>query len=422
MWVESGVSMAREINRLSARRVATVRKAGYYPDGGNLWLQLSTGGTKSWIFRFTLNGRSREMGLGSLDTFSLVEARQRATDCRKQLDAGIDPIEARRARLAQQRLDDAKALTFGQCAEKYIDAHQAGWRNAKHVSQWKNTLKTYADKTIGTIPVQAVDTTLVLNVLEPIWRSKPETASRLRGRIEAVLDWATARTLRSGDNPARWRGHLENLLPAQSKIRQVRHHAALPYGELGDFMVKLREQGGTAARALEFVILTAARTGEAIGARWIEFDLGGKIWTVPSERMKMQREHRVPLSPRAVRILQRLQESSVLGEFAFPGGRPKKPLSNMAMLQVLERMGRPDLTVHGFRSTFADWVAECTAYPWEVREAALAHAKGDKVEAAYQRGDLFDKRANLMGDWAKFCELPSSGDRKVIPINKQRAA
>jgi integrase len=404
--------MGREIERLSARRVATLRRPGYYPDGGNLWLQISATGTKSWIFRFTLNGRAREMGLGSLDTFPLAEARSRAKDCRKQLDAGIDPIEARNAQRAQRQLEDAKALTFGQCAEKYIEAHRRSWRNAKHASQWKNTLKTYAEKVIGSLPVQAVDTALVLRVLEPIWHTKPETASRVRGRIESILDWATARTLRSGDNPARWRGHLDNLLPAQSKIRAVEHHAALPYAELRDFMAKVREQDGTAARALEFVILTAARTGEAIGAQWGEFDLGRKTWTVPAERMKMGREHRVPLSARTLKILQGLKESA--GKFVFPGGRAKKPLSNMAMLELLKRMERSDLTVHGFRSTFSDWVAESTAYPWEVREAALAHAKGDKVEAAYRRGDLFDKRRQLMNEWARFCEVPRTAARKVV--------
>lgn len=412
--------MGRQIDRLSARRVATLRRAGYYPDGGNLWLQVSAAGSRSWIFRFTLNARAREMGLGSLDTFPLSEARARAKECRKQLDAGIDPIEARNAQRAQRQLEDARTLTFAQCAEKYIQAHRRGWRNAKHASQWKNTLKTYADKLIGSLPVQAVDTALVVRILEPIWHTKPETASRVRGRIESILDWATARTLRSGDNPARWRGHLENLLPAQSKIRAVQHHAALPYADLGDFIVKLREQEGTAARALEFVILTAARTGEAIGAQWREFDLEAKTWAVPAERMKMRREHRVPLSPRALKLLNGFEGSA--GEFVFPGARAGKALSNMAMLELLKRMDRPDLTVHGFRSTFSDWVAECTAYPWEVREAALAHAKGDKVEAAYQRGDLFDKRRRLMNEWARFCEASKITVREAVPIGKRRAA
>src|SRR5437764_9463860 len=412
--------MGREINRLSARRVATLRKPGYYADGGNLWLQVSTGGAKSWIFRFTLNGRAREMGLGSLDTFSLVEARARAGDSRKQLDAGIDPIEARNAQLQQRRLEDAKALTFAKCAEKYIEAHRKGWRNAKHAQQWKNTLKTYAEKLIGALAVQAIDTALVLRVLEPIWHTKPETAGRVRGRIESILDWATARGLRAGDNPARWRGHLENLLPARKKISAVKHHAALPYAELGNFVTNLRKQDGTAARALDFVILTAARTGEAIGAKKDEFDLSAKIWTVPAERMKTGREHRVPLSPRVIKIVQALKTEGD-GKFVFPGGRAKKPLSNMAMLALLERMKRDDLTVHGFRSTFSDWVAEQTAYPWEVREAALAHAKGDKVEAAYQRGDLFDKRRQLMNEWAKFCDIPSKLAGKVIPMRQRRA-
>lgn len=442
--------MARQVNRLSARRVATVRSPGYYADGGNLWLQVSPSGSKSWIFRFTLNGRSREMGLGSVDTFTLTEARERATDCRKQLDAGIDPIETRKAKQTQRRLEDAKSLTFAQCAERYIAAHRAKWENAKHAAQWESTLATYADPFIGRLPVQAVDTDLVMRVLQqvdqddreagPLWTAKPETASRLRGRIESVLDWATTLGLRAGDNPARWRGHLENLLPPPSKIRTVRHHPSLPYAELPAFMAKLRALDGIGARALEFTVVTAARTGEVIGAEWAEFDLEAKIWTVPAERMKMKREHRVPLSPRAIELLEALKGASASG-YVFRGLKRGKPLSNAAMAAVIDRMHASEIATggrgfvdpkqggavvvpHGFRSTFSDWVAERTAFPWEVREAALAHVKGDKVEAAYQRGDLFEKRQRLMNEWARYCgsDPADAGAGTVVPIDRQRAA
>jgi integrase len=418
--------VARTIHRLSPRRVSTVAKSGYYADGGGLYLQVSPARTKSWVFRFTLNGRAREMGLGSLDTFALTEARNRALACRKQLDDRIDPIDARDALRAQGRLDAAKALTFSDCAGKYIAAHRAGWRNAKHASQWENTLKTYAEPVIGKLPVQRIDVGLVMRVLEPIWKEKPESASRLRGRIEAILDWASARGLRTGDNPARWRGHLDSLLPARAKVRAVTHHPALPYADIGAFMTSLREQDGVAARALEFAILTTARTGEVLGAKLEEIDVEAKLWTVPAARMKSKREHRVPLSKRAIEILRAASarpnaNSNLKQGFIFAGRRPSEPLSNMAMLQLLSRMGRSDLTVHGFRSTFRDWAAESTNYPRELAEAALAHVNADKVEAAYLRGDLFEKRRTFMNAWAKYCET-TKGSAKVLPIRKRRAA
>jgi integrase len=397
--------MAKMIERLSPRRVATQRLPGYFADGGGLYLQVSPAGTKSWIFRFTLNGRAREMGLGSQITFSLSEARAKALECRKQVSVGVDPIDARDALKTQGKLNAAKALTFAQCAEKYITAHRAGWRNAKHASQWENTLKTYADPIIGKLPVQRIDVALVMRVLEPIWEEKPESASRLRGRIESILDWATARGLRSGDNPARWRGHLDSLLPARSKIQAVTHHPALPYTELGIFVKSLRAQQGIAALALQFTILNAARTGETIGARGTEFDLAAGVWTIPAERMKSKREHRVPLSKRAIEIVRAAQPaagSNLKPGFIFAGRRAHESLSNMAMLQLLARMGRSDLTVHGFRSTFRDWAAESTNYPRELAEAALSHVNADKVEAAYLHSDLFEKRRKLMDSWARF--------------------
>lgn len=372
-----------------------------YADGGGLYLQISRSGTKSWIFRFALEGREREMGLGPLHTIGLSDARLLATEARKLKLRGEDPIEARKAERQAKRLDDARAMTFKQAAAAYIKANKAGWKNAKHAAQWEATLAAYADAIFGALPVAAVDTGLVMKALEAIWTEKPETASRLRGRVESVLDWATARGYRKGENPARWRGHLEKLLPARSKVKAVEHHAALPYRELPKFMAALRDQAGNGARALEFAILTAARTGEVIGATWDEIDLDAETWTVPKKRMKAKREHRIFLSDSALAVLKPLKEAA-RSNYVFPGGKDGKPLSNMAMLTTLKRMKRDDLTAHGFRSTFRDWAAEMTDYPSEVVEMALAHVVGNKVEAAYRRGDLFEKRKGLMGDWEKF--------------------
>ena len=292
--------MAREIERLTAFKVEAKNLApGMYPDGGGLYLRVTPEGARNWVLRYMLDRRPRWMGLGPLALYGLANARAKALDARRKRHDGIDPIDARRAERARQRLEAAKAITFKECAEAYINAHGAGWKSEKHAAQWPSTLKTYAYDVIGRLPVQAVDTALVLRVLEPIWRKKPETASRLRGRLESILDFAKARGYRDAENPARWRGHLDKLLPARSKVREVEHHAALPYAKLAAFLVALRKQEGIAARALEFLILTAARTGEVIGARWNEIDLLDKIWTVPASRMKAHRAHRVPLSPRA---------------------------------------------------------------------------------------------------------------------------
>jgi integrase len=394
--------MRREMGRLSALMVAKTTEKGMYHDGGGLYLQVAVSGGKSWVYRYMLNGRAREMGLGPLNIISLSEARARAADCQRLRLDGVDPIEARKAKRATARLDATKSVTFDACASAYIGAHKAGWHNPKHQDQWRNTLKTYASPVFGELPVQAIDVGLVMKVLEPIWHDKAETASRLRGRMEAVLDWATVRGYRSGENPARWRGHLDKLLPARGKVRKVEHYAALPYREVPAFMRGLHDQEGIAARALEFLILIAARTGEVIGARWDEFDLDERLWLIPAARMKAGREHRVPLSGPAAAVIRNLEKLRV-GEFVFPGRKFTKPLSNMAMLKVLERMDRAELTVHGFRSTFRDWVVEQTNTPGEVAEMALAHTVADKVEAAYRRGDLFEKRRELMKDWTQFC-------------------
>jgi integrase len=388
---------------MSALSVTRATGKGMYADGGGLYLQVTATGAKSWIFRYMLHGRAREMGLGPLHTVSLAEARIKATECRRMRLEGIDPIDARHGQRNQARLEAAKAMTFDQCATAYIEAHRAGWKNAKHGDQWKNTLATYPGPVFGSLPVQAVDTGLVMKALEPIWASKPETATRVRGRIEAVLDWAAVRGYRQGENPARWRGHLDKLLPNRSKIRRVEHHPALPYRQIAEFMNALRRQPGTAADALQFLILTAARTGEVIGATWNEIDLAENVWTIPVERIKGGKEHRVHLSSSAMTILDGLRNDDENPGYIFEGGKPGRPLSNMALLAVLKRMKRADLTAHGFRSTFRDWAAECTNYPREVAEMALAHVIGNKVEAAYRRGDLFDKRRQLMDDWNDFC-------------------
>jgi integrase len=356
------------------------------------------------------------MGLGSLSIFGLAEARAKAMECRRLAYEGVDPIEARRAERTKATCNAPKSLIFRECTAQYIDAYRAGWRNAKHAAQWSSTMKAYAEPVIGVLPVQNIDTALVMKILEPLWSKKPETASRLRGRIEAVLDWAAARGYRKGENPAHWRGHLDKLLPARAKVRKVKHHAALPFDELPAFMTVLRSQEGIAARALEFLILTAARSGEVIGAQAAE--IKDKVWTVSADRMKGGKEHRVPLSAPALTVVEKMRADHE-GEFVFPGGNRHKSLSSMAMLAVLERMGRSDLTAHGFRSTFRDWAAETTNHPSEVVEMALAHVIDNKVEAAYRRGDLFEKRRLLMSEWAKFCDLGGRNNGRVLSINQR---
>jgi integrase len=412
--------MVRAIGRLTALKVEKAKEPGMYADGGGLYLRVTPEGARNWVLRYMLNRRPRWMGLGPLALYSLADARTKALDARRKRHEGIDPIEARRAERARQWLDAAKLVTFEQCAEAYIASHKAGWRNDKHKYQWPATLNAYAYPVIGRLPVQAVDTGLVLKVLEPIWAKKPETASRVRQRIESILDFAKVRGYREGENPARWRGHLDKLLPAPSKVRKVEHLAALPYAALPGFLTNLRKREAVSARALEFLILTAARTGEVIGARWNEIDLRDKVWTVPAARMKAHREHRVPLSVRALTILQDMQpvrHSDDPDAFVFPGPRPGKPLSNMAFLMLLRRMTLEDLTVHGFRATFKTWASERTSFQNEIVEAALAHVIGDKVEQAYRRGDMFEKRRRLMQQWATFATIaPAQQMQNVTPL------
>ena len=404
----------RQLNRLSAKTVAFKKQAGLYCDGGGLYLQVTPTGSKTWIFRYRspLTQKLRDMGLGPIHSVGLPEARQRAAAKRALIQSGADPIEAREEENRRKAVEAAKAISFSQCAAAYIESHQAGWRNAKHADQWTNTINTYAEPIIGPLPVQDVDTGLVLRILEPIWSSKSETASRVRGRIESILDWAKARSYRSGENPARWKGHLNQLLPALAKKERVTHHAAMPFAEVGAFVSRLRELSSVTARCLEFTILTAVRTNEAINAKPEEFDLTNATWTIPASRMKAKKEHRVPLSSRAEAIVREMLNLN--GEFLFPGARQGKPISNMAMLNLRERM-RLDVTVHGFRSSFRDWAAERTAFPHEVCEMALAHTISNAAEAAYRRGDLLEKRQKLMQAWSDFLTSPRL-EGSVIPM------
>jgi len=406
----------RTLHRLSAVKVAKLHEPGRYADGGGLYLQVSAYKTKAWTFRYQLNGTPRLMGLGALHTVTLAEARDTARECRKLIRNGIDPIEQKRAKRLQAALEGARGVTFKDAADQYIEAHKASWKNPAHAAQWPATLGAYAYPTIGHLSVASIDTGMMSKVLSPIWTKKPETASRVRGRIEAVLDWATVHGFRRGENPARWRGHLDKILPKRSKVRKVRHHAALPYAEIGAFIVDLRKQEGVSARALEFTILTCARTGETIGAKWSEIDVGKKLWTVPGDRMKSGREHRVPLSDRAIAILKALPREND-SDWVFIGGKAGRPLSNMAMLELMRGLD-VDAVPHGFRSTFRDWAAEQTNFPHELAEMALAHAVSDKVEAAYRRGDMFEKRRKLAAAWATYCDTPKRGG-DVVPIRKK---
>jgi integrase len=387
------LSMPKTTHRLTAIKVQNLKKPGLHADGAGLYLKVQKSGSKAWVFRFMRAGKARYQGLGSANSVSLAAARSRATDARQQLQQGKDPIETKRQAKNEARLANARAMTFQECAEAYMASHEPSWKNAKHREQWRSTLKRYLYPIFGGNAASAITTEMVLEALQPIWNEMPETASRVRGRIEIVIDWAKARGVCAGDNPARWRGHLANLLPKPSKIMTVEHHAALPFVELPAFMSDLRSSTGLTPRALEFVILTAARTSEALGARWEEFDLAQKTWIVPGERMKAGKAHRVPLSRRPIEILKEL-EAAKRNEFVFPGHKLGRPLSSMALLMLLRRVDRGDLTVHGFRSTFRDWAAETTNFPNFVIEMALAHAVGGKVESAYRRGDLFEKDAS----------------------------
>jgi integrase len=399
-----GTGMA---SKLTARKVETA-KPGKYSDGGNLYLIVSQTGSRKWVLRFTWRGRAKEMGLGSAASVPLADAREKAASARRKIAQGLNPIEERKR--------DGGIPTFGEMADDVREALSAGFRNDKHKAQWKSTLETYAAP-LRSKPVDTIATDDVLAILKPIWTTKAETASRVRGRIEKVLDAAKAKGFREGENPARWRGHLDHLLPRPSKLSRG-HHAAMPYEVVAVFIAKLREREATAALALEFCILTAARSGEVLGARWSEIDLDKKIWTVPANRMKAGREHRVPLSSRAIVILRKLQKLKT-GEFVFPGQTPNKPLSNMSMEMVLRRMKIENATVHGFRSSFRDWAGNISNFPREITETALAHVIGDKAEQAYRRGDALEKRRKLMEAWSSYCEPKAATN--VVSIRKPKS-
>lgn len=409
--------MPRKLSNALTPLAVKNAKPGRHADGGGLHLLVKETGARSWVYRFMLKGKSRDIGLGAAGQggISLADARTARDALRLKVKAGIDPLEERQ-REATEALAAAQAaaiagMTFKAVAEAYIAANEASWRNDKHRQQWRNTLASYVYPVMGDLPVAEIGTAHVLKILEPIWQDKPETASRIRGRIETVLDAAKARGYREGENPARWRGHIAQILPARSRLTRG-HHKAMPYEAIPAFMAKLREREAMAALALEFVILTATRTSEVLGATWAEVDLDKAIWTVPASRMKAGKEHRIPLSPRAVEILEALKP---LGKATlFPADKGGK-LSTMAMSMLLRRM-KLECTVHGFRSGFRDWAAECTGYAHEVCEMALAHVIGNKSEAAYRRGDLFDKRRRLMADWATYCASNGATGAKVSPI------
>ncbi len=388
--------------RLTVLRLKGLTKPARYGDGDGLWFQVRGPTQRSWVFRWKTAGKDHWMGLGPYPEVGLSEARDAARECRRLLRQGKDPSAERRASRAAAR--PPQAVTFAQVADRYLAAHEDSWKNPKHRQQWRNTLDTYAMPKLGPKPVASIETGDVTAVLQPMWSSKTETASRVRGRIEAVLDYAKVQGWRQGENPARWKGHLDHLLPAPGRVARREHHAALPYIEVGQFMAALATQKAGAALAMRFLILTAARTGEVIGATWREIDRGNAIWTIPAERMKAGKEHRVPLSDAALAVLDAV-EAGNSGPDAplFVGQKEGKPLSSMALLMHLRRMGRGDLTAHGFRSTFRDWALEATDHPREIAEMALAHTVGNAVELAYRRGDALEKRRKLMADWAEFC-------------------
>lgn len=415
--------MPRKLHNALTAQAVKHAGPGRHADGSGLHLLVKQSGARSWVYRFMLNGRSRDVGLGAAGPggLSLADARDEAAVLRLKVKAGIDPLEERDREIAQAlaaaRAAKVAGTTFREVATAYIAANEDSWRNPKHRQQWRNTLDTYVYPVIGDLPVAEVETAHVLTILEPIWKSKAETASRIRGRIETVLDSAKARGYRQGENPARWRGHLAQILPARTRLSRG-HHKALPYQEIRAFVRSLRDREAVAALALEFTILTAARSGEVIGATWREVDLEKAIWTIPADRMKAAKEHRVPLSPCAVSILKGLQPLG--SDYLFPGARGGR-LSGMAMTMLMRRM-KVEVTVHGFRSGFRDWAAECTGFAHEVAEMALAHAIENKVERAYRRGDLLDKRRRLMDDWATYCATDGAAGAEVTPIRKADVA
>ena len=425
--------MARLIEKLTPLLVSKITNPGYHGDGGGLWLQVSKSGSKSWIFRFTLRRKQREMGLGAAHTLGLGEARTKAREYRLMLLEGLDPIEKREELKKAEALANARMMTFDQCAKEYISSHRSGWKNIKHAGQWEATVATYASPVFGSFPVSEVDTSLIMKVLNPIWTDKTETAKRLRGRIESILGWATTSGFRHGENPARWRDHIENLLASPNKIKVVKHQPSLPWREISQFMYSLRQQKGIAPVALEFLILTATRTSETLQATWDEIDSASGVWVIPANRMKGGIEHHVPLSKEAANILSQMPK---VGKYIFTGATNGSSLSDMSLTAVIKRMHQSNIkaggkgwidpkqdirriTSHGFRSTFRMWGAESLThvYPRESFEFALAHKLPDVVESSYQRGTVFEKRIPLMQAWSDYC-YKSLDSATVTPIRR----
>lgn len=438
------VAVRSSLNRLSTTFVAKTAKAGLHSDGNGLYLQVTVSKpdedgshtvTKSWIFRYAVGSRSEKrqhkMGLGPYPLVSLAAARELAIECSLKRLRGIDPLEEREAAKRKEKVATAKTIIFEKAAKQYIAAHQAGWKNVKHASQWANTLKTYAEPVFGQLAVRDIDTGLVMRALQPIWTTKPETAGRVRGRIETILDWCKVQGYRDGENPARWDGHLDQLLPRRGKVRKVQHHPALPHAQVPQFMAELRTRAGVSAKCLEFTILTTARTIEAIEARWSEIDFTAKKWDIPAGRMKADRAHDVMLSDAAIAVLEH-QKRIRSSEWVFSGGREGEPLSNAAMLELIKQMnaertkadlprwvdpkqGGRDVVPHGFRSSFMDWSSECTNFRSEIADAALAHKEADKVKAAYGRATFDKLRRDLMAAWADHCDGKADDDNVIRP-------
>lgn len=410
--------MAKTINQLTSRKVEHLKKKGWYADGAGLYLKVKPSGAKSWAYRYQINGKQKWQGLGAVTKLNGLEAARKAAAVSRQLVKDkIDPIEHKNQQALEKELKAARTVTFKECAVQYIDSHKAGWKNAKHINQWSNTLETYAYPVIGDLPVSKVDTEHVLKVLEPIWFTKTETASRVRQRIERVLSWATVRKFRTGFNPALWRGHLDQVLPQRTKVQKPKHFSAINYREIPDYFSLVRKTETIASRALAFIVLTAVRSAEGRCVTYSELNLEEGVWTIPADRMKAGREHRIPLSDEAMEIIAEMEVfKRDADDYVFTGMKPGRPVSEAALRKLIKGT-HPEITIHGFRSSFRDWAAEQTNYPREVAEAALAHSLKDKVEAAYRRTDLFEKRRLLMNSWEDYC-LYGKATAKVVPINK----
>jgi integrase len=413
--------LRRTLHQLTALSIARAKEPGYLADGGGLYLQVTAPDARSWIFRFQLDKRRREMGLGPFPEISLAVARNLAQEARALVKAGKDPIAEREAQRARQRLEDGRSVTWDKAVELFLADHEPTWRNPKHRQQWRNTLQTYSSPVMGKLPASSIGTAEVVRVLQPIWSKKPETASRVRGRIERIWDWCKVRGYAQGENPARWRGHLDKVFPARRKVRKVRHHPAVPIDDLPAVYQRMQVAKGIAALATRFAILTATRGSVVTGARWSEIDRKAALWTIPASRMKSDRPHRVPLSAETSRILDTMTEIRT-GAPIFPGHRAGRPLSLTALAKALRSAGAGNATTHGTaRSTFKDWCSERTTFAPEVAEMALAHAISDETEAAYRRGELLRKRAQLMEAWSRFLLTPAA-DGNVVPIGRRKAA